>query len=128
MLNDLLKRIADAGRQLRGSSESRSPELIDLCESVLRGKGEATGMASAIDVLDGYRALKTDAKARFFDQLLARFSGDPQQIQKALERFAKGPAAARPGTAFRIRAADPGAGPALEPRAGRHRRARRDAA
>ncbi len=91
MLNDLLKRIADAGRQLRGSSESRSPELIDLCEAVLRGKGEATGMASAIDVLDAYRALKPDAKATFFEQLLARFSGDTQRIQKVLERFANDP-------------------------------------
>ncbi len=91
MLNDLLKRIADAGRQLRGTTESRSPELIDLCETLLRGKGEATGMASAIDVLDGYRALSADGKAKFFDQLLARFSGDTQRIKKALERFADDP-------------------------------------
>ena len=91
MLNDLLKRIADAGRQLRGNAESRPPELIELCEAVLRGKGEATGMASAIDVLDSYRALSADAKARFFDQLLARFSTDPQRVQKALDRFASDP-------------------------------------
>ena len=94
MLNDLLKRIADAGRQLRGTTETRPPELIELCEAVLRGKGEATGIASAIDVLDGYRTLPPAGKLKFFEQLLARFSGDPKQIQKALERFAKDPARA----------------------------------
>ena len=94
MLNDLLKRIADAGRQLRGNTETRPPELIDLCEAVLRGKGEATGIASAIDVLDGYRALSAQDKVRFFEQVLARFSGDPKRIQKALEHFAKDPARA----------------------------------
>ena len=93
MLNDLLKRIADTGRQLTGGAENRSRDLIELCESLLRGKGEATGIATAADILDGFRKLNEKDRAVFFKNVVKRFSVDEARLRTAIERFAKEPQA-----------------------------------
>ena len=48
---ELLQSIADRGRALlerrdrRGTAEQRSAGLIDLCDELLSGRGEASGVA-----------------------------------------------------------------------------------
>lgn len=94
MLNDLLKRIADTGRQLTGRQGSRPRDIIELCEALLRGKGEATGIATAADVLEAYRKLDEPARTRFFEDVLAKFSADEAALHSAIERFRAAPQAA----------------------------------
>jgi len=62
-LYDLLSSIAERGRsvlKLRRwpkDSDSRAGSLIDMCEALLTGRGEASGVALASEILGRYRAL-----------------------------------------------------------------------
>ena len=58
--SDLLSTISERGRTLlrRGGSSDTgedASELLELCEALLSGRGEATGTAMAREVLDRYR-------------------------------------------------------------------------
>ena len=63
---DMLQTIADRGRALlertlpgRVDGVTRSQNLIDECEQLLTGRGEASGVALARDILTQYAALTT---------------------------------------------------------------------
>ena len=104
LLNDWGQRIADAGRALTGLGESRKPSLPELCESLLRGRGEAVGLAVAQEALTQFAALTREEKRAFFAEAVHRFGPDAEAMVKALDRWrAEGQSAAR---AFHI-AAEP---------------------
>ena len=59
---DMLQTIADRGRALmardrRPPSEQLSANLVDLCEDLLSGRGEASGVALASEILARYGEL-----------------------------------------------------------------------
>ena len=69
--SDLLSTISERGRTLlrRGASSDRredASELLELCEALLSGRGEATGTAMAREVLDRYHDLDAAGRASFF--------------------------------------------------------------
>ena len=56
---DMLQSIAERGRALvtrdrRGVAEQRSANLAHLCEDLLSGRGEASGMALAREIVSRY--------------------------------------------------------------------------
>ena len=58
---ELLQSIADRGRALldrtrerRGDAGRARPTLVDLCEHLLSGRGEASGVALAREILTRY--------------------------------------------------------------------------
>ena len=72
--SDLLSTISERGRTLLrrgGSSDTRedASELLELCEALLSGRGEATGTAMAREVLDRYHDLDTAGRLSFFAAL-----------------------------------------------------------
>ncbi len=87
ILNDLLGRIADAGRAIGALGETREPDLAALCEALLSGRGEATGLAIGREILARYARLDRAAKREVFAAALDRFGVDPDAVRAAYARF-----------------------------------------
>ncbi|WP_186419053.1 malonyl-CoA decarboxylase [Bosea sp. CS1GBMeth4] len=99
-LGDLLTSVADRGRALinfeRFASNRRRP-LDRLCEDLLSGRGEASGMALAQAVLDEWEQLDEAGRLAFFRLLQERFGPDRERLDAALERYRLTPDAATIG-------------------------------
>lgn len=93
--SDLLASIADRGRSLLGLAEveddpiRRADSLVDLCEQLLSGRGEASGAALAREVLDRYATLDASARLRFFAALARQFGPDKAKLKAAVEAFVR---------------------------------------
>src|SRR5579863_10319164 len=90
--SDLLTSISERGRTLLrrvGSSEEKPDAngLIELCEALLSGRGEASGTAMASEVLDRYRDLDADQRRAFFTALSQKFGPDRDKVNKAIEAW-----------------------------------------
>ena len=62
MLNSITERgraLLDRARDRRGDAAARSETLAELCEELLTGRGEASGVALAEDILARYAKLST---------------------------------------------------------------------
>jgi len=76
--SDLLTSISERGRTLlrrAGSSDAKptASDLIELCEALLSGRGEASGTAIAREVLDRYHDLDQPNRIAFFAALANRY-------------------------------------------------------
>ena len=66
MLNSITERgraLLDRTRDRRGDAAARSESLAELCEQLLTGRGEASGVALAEEILDKYAELTTGPRA-----------------------------------------------------------------
>lgn len=94
-LGDLLQTISDRSRELlakartrRISGEERAENIVELCEQLLSGRGEASGVALAAEILDTYRGLKTGERIAFFEALAHSFGPDKDRLEKACQAYA----------------------------------------
>jgi len=85
--SDMLQSIAERGRALidrtrdrRGVAEQRSANLAQLCEDLLSGRGEASGVALAREILSRYGELKTGPRIAFFEALASGFGADRNRL------------------------------------------------
>ena len=90
--SDLLATISERGRTLlrRGGSTGTRPDavdLIELCEALLSGRGEASGTAIARELLDRYRDLDENARLVFFEKLARDFGPDREKLSQAIEAW-----------------------------------------
>jgi malonyl-CoA decarboxylase len=90
--SDLLSTISERGRSLlrRGDpadGKEDASDLIELCEALLSGRGEATGTAMAREVLDRYHELDPNARLVFFEALARDFGPDRSKLLKAIEAW-----------------------------------------
>ena len=90
--SDLLASISERGRTLlrrAGSSEGKhdASDLIELCEALLSGRGEASGTAMAREVLDRYRQLDAANRLTFFETLVRHFGPDRERLAQAIESW-----------------------------------------
>ena len=90
--SDLLSTISERGRTLlrRGGAPDTpqdASELLELCEALLSGRGEASGIAIARDVFDGYHALDTAGQQSFFAALARDFGPDREKLSQAIESW-----------------------------------------
>src|ERR1700709_523266 len=88
--SDLLSTISERGRTLlrRGhTSDTRqdASELLALCEALLSGRGEASGIVIARDVFDGYHALDAAGRQSFFAALAGDCGPDRENLSQAIE-------------------------------------------
>ncbi|MFL6798925.1 MAG: malonyl-CoA decarboxylase [Xanthobacteraceae bacterium] len=95
---DMLQSIAERGRALidrtrdrRGVAEQRSAGLVQLCEDLLSGRGEASGVALAREILAGYAELKTGSRIAFFEALASRFGPDHTRLNAAATAWLASP-------------------------------------
>jgi malonyl-CoA decarboxylase len=90
--SDLLSTISERGRTLLrrgGSSDTRqdASELVELCEALLSGRGEASGTAMAREVLDRYHNLDDAGRHTFFEALARDFGADREKLAQAIEAW-----------------------------------------
>ena len=109
---ELLQSIAERGRALidrtrerRASAEQRSASLIDLCEQLLSGRGEASGVALAREILQHYAELTTGPRIAFFEALATQFGTDQRRLEAAVAAWRANPSDQAAGQVHR--AAEP---------------------
>ena len=90
--SDLLSTISERGRTLLrrgGSSDAKqdASELLELCEALLSGRGEASGTAMAREVLDRYHGLDAAGRLSFFETLARDFGPDREKLSRAIESW-----------------------------------------
>jgi len=93
---ELLQTISERGRALlsrnrREDGETRSENIVDMCEELLSSRGEASGVALARDVLTGYAGLTTGPRIAFFEALAQRFGTDTARVDKAIAAWQANP-------------------------------------
>jgi malonyl-CoA decarboxylase len=86
---ELLQTISDRGRALlnrerRGDGSARSEDFVELCDELLSGRGEASGVALAREILTRYSELTTGPRIAFFEALAHRFGPDNARLEKAI--------------------------------------------
>jgi len=108
----MLQSIAERGRALiertrdrREIAEQRSANLAQLCEDLLSGRGEASGVALAREILSRYAELKTGPRITFFEVLARRFGPDRARLSAAVAAWQASPL--DPTTAEVHRASEP---------------------
>jgi malonyl-CoA decarboxylase len=94
--SDLLATISERGRSLlrRGDISEEKPDaagLIELCEALLSGSGEASGTALAREVLDHYQDLDTEGRLTFFQGLVRDFGPDRKKLDQAIDAWRAAP-------------------------------------
>src|SRR6202795_4704815 len=90
--SDLLASISERGRTLlrRASSsddKQDASDLIELCEALLSGRGEASGTAMAREVLDRYHHLDETGRLSFFANLARNYGPDRERLAQAIESW-----------------------------------------
>jgi malonyl-CoA decarboxylase len=93
---ELLQTISERGRALlardrRGDPSARSESLVELCEDLLSGLGEASGVALAREILGRYGALTIGPRIAFFEALVQRFGTDPARLDQAIAAWRQTP-------------------------------------
>ena len=94
MLNSITERgraLLDLTRDRRGNAAARSDSLIDLCEELLSGRGEASGVALAGEILTKYAALTIGPRIAFFEALATRFGPDRDALDAAISAWQVAP-------------------------------------
>ena len=104
---ELLQTISERGRALlardrRGDASARSESLVELCEDLLSGRGEASGVALAREILTHYGTLTIGPRIAFFEALAQRFGIDKARMDQAIGAWRASPSDA---TAAEVHAA-----------------------
>jgi malonyl-CoA decarboxylase len=94
--SDLLATISERGRTLlrRGAPSGDKHDasgLIELCEALVSGRGEASGTAMAREVLDRYHDLEAAERRLFFEALVRDFGPDREKVAKAIAAWRENP-------------------------------------
>ena len=95
---ELLQSISDRGRSLldrsrerRGDAPARSANFLELCEDLLSGRGEASGVALAREILARYNELKIGPRIAFFEALATRYGVDRTKLDAAVAAWQAAP-------------------------------------
>jgi malonyl-CoA decarboxylase len=94
--SEMLQSIAERSRALikrerREPAHERSAGLIEQCEELLSGRGEASGVALAQDILARYAELTTGPRIAFFETLATTFGADRAEIDHAIAAWRQSP-------------------------------------
>jgi len=92
LFSGLLASISERGRTLlrrAGPSDAKqeASDLIELCEALLSGAGEASGTAIAREVLDRYHDLDEAGRISFFETLARNYGPDQEKLHEAIEAW-----------------------------------------
>lgn len=87
-LERILNTVADRGRELLGLREDAAQDsLTSLCRRLIAGRGEATNVALAREILQRFELLDPAARTDFFIALAEQFGPDPERIGAAVAAF-----------------------------------------
>lgn len=93
-LNDLLQSITERGRALTDFgvlTQKATPvdQIAELSARLLSAIGEASGLATAAEILTRYEALDDSGKGAFFERLLHEFGPDVERLRDMARDFAE---------------------------------------
>ncbi|MPZ57447.1 MAG: MCD, Malonyl-CoA decarboxylase MCD [Rhizobiales bacterium] len=95
---ELLQTISERGRALldltrdrRNGGQTQSETFVELCEELLSGRGEASGVALAREILARYATLTIGPRVAFFEALAHRFGPDQTRLYVAMEAWRTSP-------------------------------------
>jgi malonyl-CoA decarboxylase len=96
--SEMLQSIADRSRALikrerREPAHERSAGLVEQCDELLSGRGEASGVALAQEILASYAELTTGPRIAFFEALATTFGHDSSAIDSAIAAWRRSPSA-----------------------------------
>jgi len=84
------------GRDLLARRRAAAPQPISsaaalavLCQDLLEHRGEASGLALASEVVEGYKAFNEGQRLEFFQRLAFDFEVDKNEILEAAERYSE---------------------------------------
>ena len=89
-LGDLFSAIAQRSRRLLGRSEPPAPtsdSIAALARKLISSRGEASGVALAIQLLKAWQGLSPEARLTWFQTLATDFGPDEQRLDDALEAW-----------------------------------------
>jgi malonyl-CoA decarboxylase len=94
--SEMLQSIADRSRALikrerREPAHEQSASIVELCEALLSGRGEASGVALAQEILADYAELTTGPRIAFFESLATTFGHDKAAIDRAIAAWRAAP-------------------------------------
>jgi malonyl-CoA decarboxylase len=97
-LGDLMVSIADRGRSLLGIQGAQIDpagrvDVAALFEALLSGRGEASGVALATEILCVWQKLDTDGRRAFLTTLAERFGPDQAKLDRTIESYRAEPSA-----------------------------------
>jgi malonyl-CoA decarboxylase len=90
---DLLASVAERGRSMLKikpwpkNADNRVEQLIDDCRALVEGRGEASGVALAAEIIGRYGALDPSDHAAFFSALADDFGPDRDRMRDAIAKF-----------------------------------------
>lgn len=93
-LQELLSSVAEQGRSLLPKSLFRTDsgdDVEELAVALLSGRGEASGVAIARELLDRYARLDADARLQFFRFLAADMQPSPDAVAEAARAHLEAP-------------------------------------
>lgn len=87
----VLEAVADRGRELlrRGPEDKAQGSTAALCRSLLTGRGEASGIALAREILHRYTAADAQGRLDFCRMLESEFGPDPDRLAIAANEYAR---------------------------------------
>src|SRR5918992_195169 len=95
---ELLQSISERGRALlersrerRGDAPALSANFLELCEELLSGRGEASGVALAREILARYKELTIGPRIAFFEALASRYGVDRKRLDAAVAAWQAAP-------------------------------------
>jgi malonyl-CoA decarboxylase len=91
--NDLVQSLGERGRSLLGWSREavRTGDLADIAEALLSRRGEASGVALARTLIEGYEAAPLETRLAFLTALADRFGPDEARLEAAIETYRRDP-------------------------------------
>ena len=94
---DMLTALSDSGRLLLGRGRSdgelapKEETLSEMCEALLSGRGEATGVALADAIIARYHNLNADGRKTFLTDLAENFGTDRAKLDAAVQIYLDAP-------------------------------------
>jgi malonyl-CoA decarboxylase len=88
--SDLLQTITDRGRLFLAAGREGaggSDDLPELCDALLAGRGEASGIALAAAILEVWRGLDADGRLNFLSLLASRYGPDRDRLAEAIRAY-----------------------------------------
>ena len=83
--------LLDRARDRRQEPAARSESLAELCEELLSGRGEASGVALASEIFSKFAALTIGPRIAFFEALAERFGPDNARLETAIAAWKAAP-------------------------------------
>lgn len=85
------KIFSDFLRAIGSRKSASADELSELARALVSGRGEASGVAMASQLLEGYSRASDTVKGEFLTRLARDFGPDPRQLARAVEAWSAKP-------------------------------------